>query len=103
MMQNEIKAVLFGVGPIGVAIAKGMFEKKGMRIVGAVDIAKDLVGKDLGEVLKLGKTVGVTVTDDAQDLLSKAKPDIAIIATKSSVKGIYPELTTCIKAGVDVV
>lgn len=102
-MQNEIKAVLFGVGPLGVAIAKGMLEKKGMRMVGAVDISKDLVGKDLGEVLKLGKTLGVTVTDDGQGLLSKAKPDLAIIATKSSVKGIYPELTTCINAGVDVV
>jgi len=102
-MQNEIKAVLFGVGPLGVAIAKGMLEKKGMKIVGVVDTAKDLVGKDLGEVLKLGKTLGVTVTDNAQSLLSKAKPNIAIIATKSSVKGVYPELTMCIKTGVNVV
>ena len=102
-MQNEIKVVLFGVGPLGVAIAKGMLEKKGMKIVGVVDTARDLVGKDLGEVLKLGKTLGVAVTDDAQSLLSKAKPDMAIIATKSSVKGIYPELTMCIKAGVSVV
>jgi hypothetical protein len=102
-MQNEIKVVLFGVGPLGVAIAKGMLEKKGMKIVGVIDTAKDLVAKDLGEVLKLGKTLGVTVTDNGQSLLSKAKPDLAIIATKSSVKGIYPELTMCIKAGVNVV
>jgi len=102
-MRNEIKAVLFGVGPLGAAIAKGMLEKKGMKIVGVVDTAKDLVGKDLGEVLQLGKTLGVTVTDNAQSLLSKAKPNIAIIATKSSVKGVYPELTMCIKAGVNVV
>ncbi len=102
-MQNEIKVVLFGVGPLGVAIAKGMVEKKGMKIVGVVDTAKDLVGKDLGEVLKLGKTLGVAVTDDAQNLLSEVKPDMAIIATKSSVKGIYPELTMCIKAGINVV
>lgn len=102
-MENEIKVVLFGVGPLGVAIAKGMLEKKGMKIVGAVDTAKDLVGKDLGEVLKIGKTLGVTVTDDAEDLLSRVNPKMAIIATKSSVKGIYPELTMCIKAGVNIV
>jgi hypothetical protein len=102
-MESEIKVVLFGVGPLGVAIVRGMLEKKGMKIVGAVDIAKDLVGKDLGEILRIGKTIGVTVTDDAQGLLSKAKADIAIIATRSSVKGIYPELTMCIKAGLDVV
>jgi hypothetical protein len=102
-MENEIKVVLFGVGPLGVAIARGMLEKKGMRIVGVVDTAKDLVGKDLGEVLKLGKTLGVMVTDDAKGLLSKLRPKMAIIATKSTVKGIYPELTMCIKAGVNVV
>ena len=96
-MENEIKVVLFGVGPLGVAIAKGMLEKKGMKIVGAVDTAKELVGKDLGEILKAGKTLGVTVTDDPQSLLSKAKPNVAIIATKSSVKGVYPELKMCIK------
>ncbi|MGD0550754.1 MAG: dihydrodipicolinate reductase [Candidatus Bathyarchaeia archaeon] len=102
-MEKEIKVVLFGVGPLGVAIAKGMLEKKGMKIVGAVDTAKDLVGKDLSEVLNLGKTLGVTVTDDAKHLLSRVKPKIAIIATKSTVKGIYPELTMCVKAGVNVV
>lgn len=102
-MQNEIKVVLFGVGPLGAAIARGMLEKKGMRIVGVVDTAKDLVGNDLGEVLKLGKTLGVMVTDDAKSLLSKLRPKMAIIATKSTVKGIYPELTMCIKAGVNVV
>jgi len=102
-MEKEIRVVLFGVGPLGVAIAKGILEKKGVEIVGAVDTSKDLVGKDLAEVLKLGKNLGVTVTDGAQGLLSKAKPNIAIIATRSSVKGIYSELAMCIKAGVNVV
>jgi hypothetical protein len=102
-MENEIKVVLFGVGPLGVAIARGMLEKKGMKIVGAVDTAKELVGKDLGEILKAGKTLGISVTDNAQSLLSKEKPNIAIIATKSSVNGVYPELKMCIAAGVNVV
>jgi len=102
-MENEIKVILFGVGPLGVAIAKGMLEKKGMKLVGAVDNAKELVGKDLGEILKAGKTLGITITDDAKSLLSRTKPNISIIATRSSVKGIYPELEMCINAGVHVV
>ena len=102
-MQNEIKVILFGVGPLGVAIAKGMLEKTGMKIVGAVDSAKELVGKDLGEILKAGKTLDITITNDAKSLLSRTKPNISIIATKSSVKSIYPELEMCINAGVHVV
>jgi len=102
-MENEIKVVLFGVGPLGVAIAKAMLERKGMKIVGAVDTAKDVVGKDLGKILEINNTLGVTVTDDVLGSLSKIKANVAIIATKSSVEGIYPELTMCIKSGINVV
>jgi len=102
-MENEVKLVLFGAGPLGVAIAKGILEKKGMKIVGVVDTAKELVGKDLGEVVKAESPLGIAVTDDARSLLSTAKPNVAIIATKSSVKGVLPELKMCIDAGVNVV
>jgi len=102
-MENEIKVVLFGLGPMGKMIAKGILEKRGLTIVGAVDIQKDLVEKDLGEVLELGKNIGVTVTDDAEGLISKIKADIAIIATGSYLKDIYPQLILCIKAGINVI
>ncbi len=102
-MANEIKVAMFGLGPLGVAIAKGLLDKKGMKIVGAVDIAMDLSGKDLGEVLNLGKTLGVRVTTDGEGVLSRTKPDIAIVATRSSLEGIRNELNLCAKAAVDVV
>jgi 4-hydroxy-tetrahydrodipicolinate reductase len=102
-MVSEIKVVLFGLGPLGLAIGKGMLDKKGMKIVGAVDIAEDLVGKDLGDVFKLDKPLGVKVTNDAKRLLTKTKPDIAVIATKSSIKAIHPVLTLCAKMRVDVI
>ena len=75
---------------MGRRIAKGILEKKGMRVVGAVDTAKDLVGKDLGELLELGKTIGVTVTDDLEGLVSRIKADIAVIATGSHLRDVYP-------------
>jgi 4-hydroxy-tetrahydrodipicolinate reductase len=102
-MENEVKVVLFGFGPMGKIIARGILAKKGLRVVGAVDILKDIVGKDLGEVLELGKNFGVTVTDDAEGLISKIKADIAIIATRSYLRDIYPQLVLCIKAGINVI
>jgi hypothetical protein len=62
-MENEIKVVLFGICPPGVAIARGIPEKKGIRIGEAVDTAEHLVGRDLGE-FKSGKTLGVALIDD---------------------------------------
>ena len=102
-MENEVRVILFGLGPMGKLIAKGILEKKGMRIVGAVDIAEELVGKDLGEILELGKNLGVTVTDNAEELLSRIKADIAVIATRSYLKEVYPTISLCIKAGINVI
>jgi len=101
-METEIRTLLVGLGPMGQRIAKGILEKKGFRIVGAVDVAKDLVGKDLGELLELGRTLGVTITDDAE-LLSRIKADIAIIATASYLKNVYPQIALCIKNGINVI
>ena len=102
-MENEIRVVLFGLGPMGKLIAKGILEKKGMRIVGAVDIAEELVGKDLGEILDLGKNLGVTATDNVEELLSRIKADIAVIATRSYLKEVYPTISLCVKAGINVI
>ena len=102
-MENEVEVVLFGLGPMGKLIAKGILEKRGIRIVGAVDIAKELVGKDLGEILELGRNLGVVITDNAEELLSRIKADIAVIATRSYLKDVYPTITLCIKAEINAI
>ncbi len=102
-MENEINVLLYGLGAIGRRIAKAVLEKKGLRIVGAVDISKEIVGKDLGEILESNKRVGVTVTDDVDALLSKIKANIAIIATTSYLKDVYPQIEKCVKAGINVI
>jgi len=102
-MTNEIRVVIFGVGPIGERIAKVVLEKKGLRIVGAVDVAKDKVGRDLGELLGIGEKLGVTVTDDSDYLLSEVEADVAVVSTTSYVRTVYPLLVSCIGVGLDVV
>ncbi len=54
-------------------MARLMLEKSGLKIVAAVDGRPDFVGKDLGEVLGLGKKLGVTVTNQPEDVLDKKK------------------------------
>ncbi|MBS7616580.1 NADP-binding protein [Candidatus Bathyarchaeota archaeon] len=101
--MKEIKAVLYGVGAVGSLIAKSLLEKKGVKIVGAIDVAKDKVGKDLGEVLGLNKKLGVTMSEDADALFSKTKADIAVHATSSYFKDTYPQIASLVKNGVNVV
>lgn len=102
-MGNEIKVLLYGLGDMGRRIAKAVLQKDGFEIVGAVDIFEGIVGKDLGEVLDLGKPVGVIVTDDVESLLLGIEANIAIITTTSYLKDVYPQIVKCVKAGIAIV
>lgn len=101
--MGTVKVVLFGVGAVGSLIANFVLEKEGVQIVGAIDIAKDKVGKDLGEVLGLTRKLGVTVSEDADSALSKVKADVAIHTTTSFLRDTYPQVASLVKHGVNVV
>jgi hypothetical protein len=101
--MRKLKVILYGVGAVGSLIAKFLLEKEGIEIVGAVDIAKDKVGKDLGEVLGLEKRLGIKIAENVDTVLSKVKADIAIHTTSSFLKDTYPQIASIIKHGVKVI
>jgi len=101
--MEKVRVVLYGIGAIGSSIAKSLLEKEGIEIVGAIDIAKDKVGKDLGEVLQIGKRVGVVVSNDPKKVLSKACANIVIHATGSYLKDVYPQIAPLAPYGVNVI
>ncbi|MDG6938069.1 MAG: dihydrodipicolinate reductase, partial [Nitrososphaerota archaeon] len=101
--MSKIKAASFGVGIIGSAAAKFILEEKKQRLelVGAFDIDPAKVGRDVGEVVGLGRSAGVKVTNDLGDALRNA--DVAIHTTSSYLKTAYPQLESILSHGVDVV
>ncbi|MFH1078985.1 MAG: dihydrodipicolinate reductase [Pseudomonadota bacterium] len=103
MEHKKIKVIQYGLGPIGIETAKLVTRKADMEIVGAVDISKDLVGKDLGEVLDIDKKLGITVTDNAKNLFAGIKADAVLHTTGSRINRIYPELEEIIQAGLNIV
>ena len=58
-----IRVMHIGLGPIGAAVARQVASRKGFQIVGAVDIDPHKVGKDVGDVIELGRRLRVKVTD----------------------------------------
>ncbi|HDD69835.1 MAG TPA: hypothetical protein ENG19_01770, partial [Candidatus Bathyarchaeota archaeon] len=101
--MKKVKVTLYGVGAVGSLIAKFLLEKEGIEIVGAIDIAKEKVGKDLGKVLGIGKTLGIKVSNDVNSVLSKEKADVAIHTTSSYLKETYPQIASIISHGVNVI
>jgi len=100
---GKIRVVVYGCGVMGGRIARALLDKKSFEIAGAVDVDPKLVGRDLGEALEIGKKLGVSVEKDAAAAFSKAKADAVVHATSSHLKSVFPQLASCLEAGLDVV
>lgn len=101
--MTKTKIVQYGCGPIGCSVARLASQRPDIEIVGAIDIDKSLVGRDLGEVAGLTNKLGVSISDEVDAILSQTKPDVVFLTTSSSVQKIYPQMEQCIKAGANVV
>jgi 4-hydroxy-tetrahydrodipicolinate reductase len=99
---KEIKIVQYGVGPIGAELVKYALRKQGIKIVGAIDIDKNKVGKDLGE-LTTGRNLGIPITDKVDQVLTRTKPDVVLHSTSSYLKDAKPQLLKIINAGADLI
>jgi 4-hydroxy-tetrahydrodipicolinate reductase len=98
-----IRVVHVGLGPIGAAVARQVASRKGMQIVGAVDVDPNMVGRDAGEVIALGRRLRVKVTDDIGRTLRATKPDVAVLCTSSSLKAVVPQIEEVLKRRVPIV
>jgi 4-hydroxy-tetrahydrodipicolinate reductase len=101
--MRTVKTVLYGVGAVGSLIARFLLQKEGIEIVGAIDVAQEKVGRDLGEILGTGGPIGIKVSNDTHGVLTKTKPDIVIHATSSYLKEVFSQLQEIVRHGVDVV
>ncbi len=101
--MGKYKVIQVGCGKMSAYTMKYALDK-GYEIVGALDISSELIGKDIGNVLGNGDT-GVVIEDIANlnDLISRVKPDIAIVTTTSLIGELDEILTTLASNGVNAI
>lgn len=95
---KPISVASYGIGPIGAEIARLLLTKPWVKIVGAVDVDPNKAGKDLGEVIGLGRAVGVKVTSELQ-----GKPDVVCHSTGSRLRDVVGQLESLLDRGCHVV
>ena len=98
-----IKVLHIGLGPIGAAVVRQVAARKGLQIVGAVDVDAAKTGRDLGAVCGMRRTLGVVVTDDIAKAIKAVRPDIAVICTDSSLRKVLPQFEQVLKLKVPIV
>ena len=100
---GPIKVLHVGLGPIGAAVARQVADRKGFRIVGAADIDPAKVGRDLGAVIGADRALRIKVSGDVRKAIKSSKPDVVVLCTSSSLKGVLPQMEEILKLRVPIV
>ena len=96
-MKKKIRAIQYGVGPIGASLVRLMREKEAIEIIGAIDTDPAKAGRDLGEVAGAADAPwGIEVTADT-DLLSETA-DVVVHSTSSLLPAVADQLLACLAA-----
>ena len=101
--MEKIKVFQIGCGKMSIYTMRYVYEH-GAKIVGAVDINPNLIGKDIGEVMKTeNKNVPIASLVNLEEYLKATKPNIAIITTMSLLNDVKNEIRICASLGINVI
>jgi 4-hydroxy-tetrahydrodipicolinate reductase len=100
--MEEIKIVQIGMGPLGLKITGYIFERKNLKIIGAVDKDPSLFGKDLGNLCSI-PDLHISITESLEKLVKSQKPDVAVLTTVSGLEKITPQIEEIASFGLNVV
>ena len=95
--MDTIGIFLWGLGTVGVELAKLALNKEGVKILGIVDEDKNKIGKDLGDILSIEKT-NIIISDPKENLIDKVEADVVILSTKSQIKSIFTVVKDILKS-----
>lgn len=102
--MKNIKVILWGLGAMGGGIGKVLATKKGVDIVGGIDIG-DKIGKSLYDVvpdIERDDREDVIV-GTPEDVIVKGAADIAVVATNSFTKDVFDKLKFVMERGINVI
>ena len=102
MEGSVLKVVQIGIGPLGQKVVRYALERKGVKIVAAVDKDPSKIGEDLG-LLCSTKRLGVRSAGISKTALKGKKADVAVLTTVSSVKKLVGQVEEIAKAKLHVV
>lgn len=102
-MNRKVKIAQYGCGKMSVYLMRYVLEK-GAELVAAFDKNPTVIGKDIGEIMGKDR-VGIEVSDakEADKILGELKPDVCIIATRSTMLDVKDAFTVCAKNGVNAI
>ena len=102
MAMQDTRVIIFGIGSVGKEVVKALSTKTGLKIVGALDKGP-VAGRDLGDVVGLGRDLGILISNDEDALFASTKADVLIHTTTTHVGDTYQQLKKPLAAGINVI
>lgn len=102
-MGKEFNVIQIGLGPMGKLIANLLLRRKNIRLTGIVDIDPQLVDKKLSDFIDIKDELDVVINSKMDNLISKEKIDVVIIATSSSLEKVAPIIKKTVNSGTNVI
>lgn len=102
-MSDEIRVIEYGLGPNGSAVARPVVERVGLELVGGVDIDRDKVNKDVGEIIGLGHSLGFVVAERLAQALARTGADVVLHTTSSYFDLFKNQIIEILEAELDIV
>ncbi len=103
MERENVKVIIWGFGAMGSGIADALLKKKGVEIVGAIDIGEKL-GKSIYDYLETEKPADSDVIIGSKEEVIKEKAaDVVLLCTDSFTKGAYDKIVYCLEKKINVI
>lgn len=102
-MDRNIRVAQYGCGKMSVYLMRYVIEHGG-DLVAAFDMNPEVIGKDAGQLTGMEK-IGVTIANaaDADKILKETKPDVCVIATRSTMEELKPAFSVCAENGINAI
>jgi hypothetical protein len=100
-MTDVIRVIQYGLGPIGAATARLIAERENLELVGAVDIDPAKIGRDVGDLIGLGRWLGFPARGRLAQVGSAA--DVVVHTTNSYFDLFMDQVLEILAAGFDIV
>lgn len=103
MRKENVKVIIWGFGAMGRGMADMLLTKKGVEIVGVIDMGEKL-GKSMFDYLETekGKFKDVII-GTKEEVIKDGAADVVLLATDSFVKGAFEKIKYIVKHGMNVV
>ncbi|QFG26944.1 dihydrodipicolinate reductase [Actinomadura sp. WMMB 499] len=98
MSDRPVRVVQWTTGNVARQSLRAVVERPELELVGLYAFSGDKVGRDAGELAGLGRTVGVTATNDIDEIIALAPDCVLYMPLHPDVE----HLTRLLRAGVNV-